>query len=1125
MLKWDLKLYWQELLESPHDEIRNFATDLIYYELATTAGNFTKNGIWQMLPTDALLSTGYAQFIDNAVNNFTEADINYDNFFLNNWQNNKIVPVVETKMQYFDTDMNEMATRDAFPILYGSVKINNQQREVPIALQPNLFSVGRNKNLQNVYTPYVKVIVDKTTPQGTLLYKFVGTVLDARGKEKPIYLITNKKGLNNNGRVVKEYDHYSNSLFSFNNIDDALLANQNNSIDAIFDVINKLGGRDKSNWINDVMSYFSFVSDYLPVTQAQNIEIRSFGLYDNEEQINQVESVEYSAEEQINVEQQEPSIFKFKDGTGIQIPFKLNEQQEKALLILEDFVNNSKKYNNVITLSGYAGTGKSTLMSIFDKYLKIHHISPVYSAPTHRANAVTQMNNPEANVSTLHSLFGLSPVIDLTDNVYDLRKLKNEQRFKPKLKDGKILIIDESSMISKALYRFIEEYKNEHNVKVIYVGDQAQLSPVNDDSISPVFTGNQTKIQLTKVERTGDNAILAESTRLRNGEDFSYETRDNVEFTNSTDRTNEVIDIIVNSEEFRNNPLYFRILSATNDMLSDANNRVRKILFGDNPNQIEIGDIMMGYNNVSDPNGQGDRIISNSIDYVVTQIGEKETNNVGGISISGWKITVKEVNNDNERQVFVLDNNISNEQLQKLSDYYQSINTRISQAFVEHNYRIIDDLYALKADFEANTVLMRDYVGSNNRLLLRKSLDYGYAHTIHKSQGGTYNNVLIYADTINKFSDPLVRQQLKYVAMSRAKDNVTVLTSHPITGSRPQPNSMAEEWSKKEGWSVEYFNNRVLPRINEAWQIEYELAPDQNAEYPGIQQANSNFDYGSNKRNDVTSTDTLQAIKSGERTSTTRYDSDKHIAFWKQFKAGDYLKFVKKDKDGNVIDSVIVRITKPATRLAEQITQIPESVQQTHTEILQNTMNIWHSSNENADLSNFAIRPFVYNGTQFDSVEQAFQFAKLNFAADTRNNQLIGNIILLEKDGGQLRKFGKKIEQLDSKSWDANSSRIMKELIKASFEQNFDAKQRLLSTGDVILTHNQDPGKWKIEFPRILMEVRSELNKNIIENKQSNKEFSLSDFTTMDESEINSDPNMIQMENDGKQIKNYCKGE
>ena len=42
------------------------------------------------------------------------------------------------------------------------------------------------------------------------------------------------------------------------------------------------------------------------------------------------------------------------------------------------------------------------------------------------------------------------------------------------------------------------------------------------------------------------------------------------------------------------------------------------------------------------------------------------------------------------------------------------------------------------------------------------------------------------------------------------------------------PANLAETWSQKEGWSTEYFNSKVLPKINEAWQIEYELAPDQS---------------------------------------------------------------------------------------------------------------------------------------------------------------------------------------------------------------------------------------------------------------------------------------------------------
>jgi ATP-dependent exoDNAse (exonuclease V) alpha subunit len=56
-------------------------------------------------------------------------------------------------------------------------------------------------------------------------------------------------------------------------------------------------------------------------------------------------------------------------------------------------------------------------------------------------------------------------------------------------------------------------------------------------------------------------------------------------------------------------------------------------------------------------------------------------------------------------------------------------------------------------------------------------LGYGYAHTIHKSQGGTYARVFVLEDTIKRFNDKQIEQQLKYVAMSRATDCVYVYTT------------------------------------------------------------------------------------------------------------------------------------------------------------------------------------------------------------------------------------------------------------------------------------------------------------------------------------------------------------
>ncbi|YP_010510088.1 DNA helicase [uncultured phage cr29_1] len=155
-----------------------------------------------------------------------------------------------------------------------------------------------------------------------------------------------------------------------------------------------------------------------------------------------------------------------------------------------------------------------------------------------------------------------------------------------------------------------------------------------------------------------------------------------------------------------------------------------------------------------------------------------------------------------------------------------------------------------------------------------------------------------------------------------------------------------------------------------------------------------------------------------------------------------------------------------------------------------NTVNIYAGTGENADLSNFAIRPFTHHFNDgsvkdFLSVELAFLYIKASEFADTRSNdgntRPSGKSILAEimdtTTGSLLRSLGRLIKNLNVLAWDRSSSFVMKQLLKESFEQNPQALQRLLSTGNATLTHVQDNSKWGKEFPKLLMEVREELRK------------------------------------------------
>ncbi len=142
-------------------------------------------------------------------------------------------------------------------------------------------------------------------------------------------------------------------------------------------------------------------------------------------------------------------------------------------------------------------------------------------------------------------------------------------------------------------------------------------------------------------------------------------------------------------------------------------------------------------------------------------------------------------------------------------------------------------------------------------------------------------------------------------------------------------------------------------------------------------------------------------------------------------------------------------------------------------------INIYAGTGENADLSNFANRPFkLGDGITYPTVEHAFQLQKLEDSRGAYTQKEKDDLFnkALKMSASDVKAFGRTIKGLDEKDWDTYSSQLMKDLIKMSFEQNPDALEKLLATGNATLTHKykgveQDNGR----FSRLLMEVREEL--------------------------------------------------
>jgi predicted NAD-dependent protein-ADP-ribosyltransferase YbiA (DUF1768 family) len=151
-----------------------------------------------------------------------------------------------------------------------------------------------------------------------------------------------------------------------------------------------------------------------------------------------------------------------------------------------------------------------------------------------------------------------------------------------------------------------------------------------------------------------------------------------------------------------------------------------------------------------------------------------------------------------------------------------------------------------------------------------------------------------------------------------------------------------------------------------------------------------------------------------------------------------------------------------------------------------NTINIYAGTGENADLSNFANRPFTINllgkDIKVNSVEHAFQLSKLYEVFDELEEDTFNKweTDILSATSAKAKELGRAIPLTKAalNSWNEKSSEVMRDLIKKSFEQNPEALQKLLATGNAELTHNQGTGKWRTEFPELLMDVRKELREN-----------------------------------------------
>ncbi len=581
-----------------------------------------------------------------------------------------------------------------------------------------------------------------------------------------------------------------------------------------------------------------------------------------------------------------PQDFTFADGTTVKAPFKPNAQQIDALNEMDRFM---KSNETSMTLSGYAGTGKTSLMEMIAKKGQKQFKPVMFCATTNKAAAVLNDRVSKAGfkASTLNKVFGINVEVD-SSKAYNARNLVNVLK-NVDIMPGTTIIIDEASMINEENYKILNDIAKEHHLKIIYVGDEAQLAPVNEDKISKVFRNGEGKvIRLTQVERTDNNAILKEATAIRNGEPLSKVSSFNSKgegvayiSPQHQEAINEVIDKYVKG--LKQNPNFFRILAYTNKAVTAYNNQVRKLLGYDSPIP-HVGEPMTGYANWGYEWRTKIYRFINSESYKVTQVGRPTTvqtrlDNGTPVVIQTVPITLEDsLGNIDTFNFMDIKNNAQNRQSamilanekKRLWNEARRAYGREAKAAVYAKINAIDSFLFVNDNIEDNS----------HNLLQAKTIDFGYALTIHKSQGSTFTHVLMddvdvsrasmsgdnatnaiemvdlgeesrndAANAELKSSEEVdlgdlsdvevestqpdqaanIKQQLEYVGISRATDTVTIISNNVKKEGSPlhldknikdntinSSNSRSENKNSKENGTEEYKTTDEFRRVQEA---------------------------------------------------------------------------------------------------------------------------------------------------------------------------------------------------------------------------------------------------------------------------------------------------------------------
>jgi len=557
--------------------------------------------------------------------------------------------------------------------------------------------------------------------------------------------------------------------------------------------------------------------------------------------------------------------------------FILTKGQNSLVDNLEVFLADN---TTCFLLKGFAGTGKTFMMKGVTDFLAASKRTFKIAAPTGRAAKVISQKTKNKAFTIHKTIYSSTDLKEFKVNdedgtetfkfYYDLKNNEDPS--------NTVYIIDESSMLSNVysegeffrfgsgcllndLIRYINFDNNDHNKKIIFIGDNAQLPPVNmnfSPALDSKYLEDNCGVKSREFELTEVVRQKAESGILRNATKIRESLKANI-FNHLEIETNYK-DIIQTKHE----DLLAQYLKACNNIIDDEtiivaysnssvkeyNDFVRNHFF---PNQpiITVGDkVILVCNNYNHLKMQ---LLNGDFGFVkqVSPVNEsrviklKRKNRIGKTVEIEVRLTFR----------FAVIVFMDEEQNQ------QEIECQINENLLYSKNRDLssDELKAIYIDFKirhnklkAGTKEFKDSLRSDpyfNALRIK----FGYAVTCHKAQGGEWKNTFLNCKTSMGYFNSSYFRWL-YTGITRAKENLFTLDtpsykvgSHlesPKTENRVPRKDLFVLSDELLEMDIPFDLPKELPFLKNIFLAVNEVLKDANLEFNSIRHTNNLEHYG-----------------------------------------------------------------------------------------------------------------------------------------------------------------------------------------------------------------------------------------------------------------------------------------